>query len=569
MDHIPLIAMASLSLIPSFVTNAQTQPPFTVPIPATTTSARGEAFENPIITGFSPDPSICRVGDDFYVVCSTFEYFPGVPVYHSRDLVNWELISYCLTTPSQLPLGDCPSSSGIYAPTLRHHDGLFYMVTTNFATKGVFYVTAKDPRGPWSEPVWLGNMNADPSLLFDDDGKTYLVEPDGTGPRGFVYLMEMDIEKGAYKEGQTAPGRFIWTGTGGEYPEGPHIYKIDGHYYLMIAEGGTGYEHRETIARSDSPWGPFVPFENNPILSHRDLPSHSIGATGHADLVQLQDGSWWAVCLAVRQKDAQSHLGRETFLLPVEWTKDGWPIFGDKRRACLEGAGPALPRHPFPAKPARDDFSATQLDLEWSYVRNPDMSRYSLSDRQGWLSLKGAAITLDDRASSTALLRRQRHFDVDFATSMDFAPSRDGEEAGIVLRQTDSQHAEFCVHRKNGENHLILRLTEPDAQTKPGASSKPALKTILHDVVVPSGPIKLSVSADRDQYHFTWQTQDGETGDAGTIATAMLSVEASWNNGVMCFTGITIGVYSTGNGTESDTPAYFDWFDYSPKDKTK
>lgn len=143
--------------------------PFTVPMPATSSSPRGAVFENPIIPGFSPDPSICRVGDDFYLVTSTFEYFPGVPVYHSRDLVNWDLISYCLTTPSQLPLGNCPSSSGIYAPTLRFHDGRFYMVTTNFASKGVFYVMAASPRGPWSEPVWLGNMNADPSLLFDDD----------------------------------------------------------------------------------------------------------------------------------------------------------------------------------------------------------------------------------------------------------------------------------------------------------------------------------------------------------------------------------------------------------------
>jgi alpha-N-arabinofuranosidase len=538
--------------------------PFTVPMPATSSSPRGGVFENPIIPGFSPDPSICRVGDDFYVVTSTFEYFPGVPVYHSRDLVNWELISYCLTTPSQLPLGNCPSSSGVYAPTLRFHDGRFYMVTTNFASKGVFYVTAANPRGPWSEPVWLGNMNADPSLLFDDDSRVYLVQPGGNGPKGgLIYLMELDVKRGAYVDGQRLPGRLVWTGTGGQYPEGPHLYKIKGQYFLMIAEGGTGSDHRETIARSDVPEGPYIPFENNPILTHRDLPADPISATGHADLVQLQDGSWWGVCLGVRPKNGTSPIGRESFLVPVEWTDEGWPIMGEQRRVRLDGPGPALPRSPFPPKFVRDDFMAQTLDLEWNHVRNPDALRYSLSERPGWLRLKGSAVTLDDLASPTAVLRRQRHFDVQFATNMEFSPVRDGDEAGIVLRQTDALHAEFCVIRRNGGNRLVLRLTEPVKRAEPNK------KTLLYDAAAPAGPLLLSVTADRDSYRFSWQSGKGSNGEAGSITTTALAVEASWPKGVMCFTGMMIGLYATGNGAEAGAPADFDWFDYRPLGKTR
>ena len=554
---VSLIAVAVLSALISYA--SKPLPGFQLPNPKTTLSARGADFENPVVTGFSPDPSICRVGEDYYMVCSSFEYFPGVPVYHSRDLVNWELISYCLTTPTQLPLNDCLSSSGIYAPTIRYHDGVFYMITTNYADKGQFYVTAGDPRGPWSEPVWLDAMNADPSLLFDDDGKTYVVHPDNFGPRGgLIYLMELDIAKGAYKAGRALPGRLIWTGTGGQYPEGPHLYKIDNLYYLMIAEGGTGIDHRETIARSQAPYGPYVPYENNPILTHRDILANPISSTGHADIVQLPDGSWWGVCLGVRQKDGISPLGRETFLFPVEWTNEGWPILGERRRVLTEGPGPALPRSPVPEKPSRDEFASTPLDLEWNYVRNPDLSRYSLIERPGWLRLKGTAVSLDDNASPTALLRRQRHFDLRFGTRLDFQPMQDGEEAGIVLRQTDSLHADFCIVRQNGERRLVLRMTDP------------RYKKELFNVKAPEGDIQLSVVADRDNYHFRWATDKDVSGEAGVIPTNELAVEASWDHGgVMCFTGMMIGVYATGNGSDAMVPADFGWFDYEPVNPTR
>jgi xylan 1,4-beta-xylosidase len=372
--------------------------------------------------------------------------------------------------------------------------------------------------------------------------------------------MELDVKRGAYVEGQEAPGRLIWTGTGGQYPEGPHLYKINGQYYLMIAEGGTGSDHRETIARSDSPYGPFIPFENNPVLTHRDLPDHPISAAGHADLVQLQDGSWWGVCLGVRQKNWVSALGRESFLAPVEWSTEGWPIMGEQRRLRLDGPGPALPRQPLPPKPTRDEFSAATLDLEWNHVRNPDATRYSLDARPGWLRLKGSPVSPDDLASPTAVVRRQRHFGVQLATRLDFSPTRDGDEAGIVLRQTDALHAEFCVTRVNGARRLVLRLSEP---VKP---TEPCKKTVLSDTPAPAGAIQLLVTADRDQYRFIWKSDDGKTGDAGSIPTSALAVEASWPKGIMCFTGMMAGLYATGNGAEASAPADFDWFDYLPRE---
>lgn len=252
-------------------------------------------YSNPILPGFYPDPSVCRVGADFYLVTSSFHYFPGVPIFHSRDLVHWRQIGHCLTSRSQLNLDGCKSSLGIFAPTLRFHKGLFYMITTNTNGFRNFYVWAKQPEGPWSEPVWLDWPGIDPSLFFDEDGRVYI-----TGNGGFlgdealgIYQAEINPETGSL----LSERRFIWAGTGAKAPEGPHLYKIHGKYYLLIAEGGTEYGHMVTIARSDHPYGPYESHPFNPILTHRSIDS-PIQATGHADLVELEDGSWWAVFLA-------------------------------------------------------------------------------------------------------------------------------------------------------------------------------------------------------------------------------------------------------------------------------
>ncbi|HZK62351.1 MAG TPA: glycoside hydrolase family 43 protein, partial [Anaerovoracaceae bacterium] len=220
-------------------------------------------YRNPVIPGFHPDPSVCRVGNDYYLVTSTFEYFPGVPVFHSKDLVNWEQIGHCLTRESQLPLNKCRASGGIYAPTIRYHDGLFYMVVTNVSGGGNFYVTAKDPAGEWSKPFWVNQGGIDPTIFWDEDGKSYFMSNGHQSTEGIV-ISEIDLKTGK----RTTEPIAVWNGTGGRYPEAPHIYKKDGYYFLLIAEGGTEYGHKVTIARSKNIYGPYESAPGNPILTH-------------------------------------------------------------------------------------------------------------------------------------------------------------------------------------------------------------------------------------------------------------------------------------------------------------
>ncbi len=239
-----------------------------------------QTYENPILSGFHPDPSLCRVGNDFYLVNSSFEYFPGVPIFHSRDLIHWQQIGHVLTRSSQLPLEKMRASGGVFAPTLRYHDGTFYLVTTNVWGTSNFYVTATDPAGPWSEPHPLDRQGIDPSLFFNDDGQVYYTRHVGGGD-GYIGQRLLDPKTGKL----AGEMKEIWRGTGGIWPEGPHLYKKDGRYYLVIAEGGTSFDHRVTIARSDSPWGPFLADPTNPILTHRDRPEHPVQALGTP--------TWW------------------------------------------------------------------------------------------------------------------------------------------------------------------------------------------------------------------------------------------------------------------------------------
>lgn len=323
-------------------------------------------YQNPVIPGFYPDPSVCRVGDDYYLVNSSFAYFPGVPIWHSKDLVHWRHIGYCLTCEIQLQLDNSAISGGIYAPTLRYHDRRFFMVTTNIDKGGHFYVWTNDPAGEWSDPIYVDQPGIDPSLFFDDDGKVYFTSAGALHSHG-IYQCEIDIETGE----KLSETRLIWTGTGGAFPEGPHLYKINGYYYLMCAEGGTEYGHMETIARSNTPYGPFESCPFNPILSHRSLDC-SIHATGHADLVEAQDRRWWAVCLEIRpiRFPYRHHLGRETFLAPVSWTEDGWPVIGNKGTIDLEMEAETLPLAVWDAEPEIDHFEQTTLGIKCNFIRN-------------------------------------------------------------------------------------------------------------------------------------------------------------------------------------------------------
>ncbi len=287
--------------------------------------------KNPIMPGFYPDPSICAVGEDFYLVNSTFAYFPGLPVMHSKDLVHWEQIGNVMERASQLPLAHAGHSQGLFAPTIRYHEGIFYVICTNVSGGGNFVVTAENPEGPWSEPHYLEEAGGiDPSLFFDTDGKCYYIgthpNPEGCGYDGdwYIWIQELDLQTWKL----TGEHRDVWNGAlkGVHWPEGPHLYKRGEYYYLLHAEGGTGPEHAVTICRSLNLWGPYENHFCNPILTHRHLgQAYPIRYVGHADLLQTPAGEWYMTMLAVRPTEGYTTLGRETFLARVTWEND-WPV---------------------------------------------------------------------------------------------------------------------------------------------------------------------------------------------------------------------------------------------------
>jgi xylan 1,4-beta-xylosidase len=507
-------------------------------------------FTNPVIEGMAPDPSVCRVGDDYYLVTSTFEYFPGVPVYHSKDLIHWRLIGYALSRPSQLPLVRLGRNGGIWAATIRYHDGTFYVVTTNKSEgHGNFFVATKDPAGEWSEPVTLDQGGIDPSLFFDDDGKVYLTTAGSSGCPARICQSEIDIKTGK-RLSEIKP---LWSGTGGSSPEGPHLYKLNGFYYLMIAEGGTEYGHGETIARSRSPWGPFEVYDRNPILTHRNFKSSPIQGTGHVDLIQAHDGSWWAVFLGFRPASRLAHhLGRETFLAPVSWSNDGWPVINGNGTVTPRMEVKTLPQQTVATPQERDEFSNAKLALPWNFVRNLETTRWSLTERPGWLRLRGSPTMLEDTEKSPVFIgQRQKYFESEITTAIDFQPTRPGEEAGLALRMNNRHHYEFGIARDGAQRVVYLRYVIGSIR------ADAARKTIG------AGVVRLRIVSTAETYRFSYAVADETFQQLGEVETRYLSSEVADG-----FTGVFVGMFATGNGKDSSTSADFDWFEYKQLAKT-
>ncbi len=506
-------------------------------------SAAGATYDNPVLSGFNPDPSVCRVGSDYYLATSSFEYFPGVPIYHSRDLVNWRQIGHALTRVSQLPLEGQKSSKGIFAPTLRCQDGTFYLVTTNIENGGSFYVTTKDPAGEWSEPVWLKEptFGMDPSLLFDDDGKVYYTRHGG-GERGGAYQAELDLATGKLK----ADVRQIWAGTGGVWPEGPHLYKVNGMYYLLQSEGGTSYNHSLTMARSSTPWGPFEPAPGNPLLTHRDHPELPIQATGHGDLVQTPEGKWWMIMLGIRPVNKQHHLGRETLLAPVSWDDKGWLVVnGGKPIQERMSADGLPPLKPWPVAPVRDDFNQPRLGLEWTFLRGPATGLWSLSEAPGTLRLKGSAATLDDVAMPAFVGRRQQHMRMRAATELKFDPAAKDDIAGLALRMNEEHHYTLRIAGQPRRVELVTRVA--------GKS------TVQKSAPLGAGPVTLQITSTPERYDFSFKSGKGKLRTIGTAPTNDLSTEKAGG-----FTGVFVGMFASGAKAPA---ADFAWFDYQPLSK--
>jgi alpha-N-arabinofuranosidase len=516
-------------------------------------------FRNPILPGCYPDPSICRVGNDYYLVTSTFEYFPGLPVFHSRDLVHWQQIGNAMDRATQLPLEGVRPSGGLYAPTIRHAWGVFYIINTLVDGKtksGNFIITATDPAGPWSEPYWLEDAPGfDPSLFFDEDGRTWY-----TGTRMAVqsryeghteiWLQELDIaamrligEKHILWDGALKIA--IWA-------EAPHIYKINGMYYLLIAEGGTAHEHAVTIARSNNITGPYQPHLRNPILTHRHLGlDYPIVGTGHGDLVDTPNGEWWMILLAMRPYDGYFYnLGRETFLAPVRW-EEGWPVVSPGTgRVEFTYPIPDLPEQPWPVPAIRDDFDAPSLALQWNSLRTPAKEFISLSERPGYLRLHLRPQRMSEQTTPSFIGRRQQHIHFKAQTALEFKPQNEDECAGLVLQQNNSFYYMFVVC---GGAVPVVRLIK----------RAHGVEEVLNEYAVISGRVTLKVTAHGQNYSFYFAE------NAGTWLCAAENLDGRILSTPVAggFVGAFIGLYASSNGMASTNHADFDWFEYEGMDE--
>jgi len=487
-------------------------------------------YANPVMAGFHPDPSVCRVGDEFFLVASSFIYSPGVPIFRSSNLVDWTQIGNVLNRPSQLDLTATEdwSSLGIYAPTLRHHDGQFFMITTNVGSTGAksFLVTSTEPTGPWSDPVPVPVPGIDPDLAWDADGDCW-VHFSGLGG---IARCRIDSATGTFLDGPD----LTWSGTGLQYPEAPHLYQREGIWYLLIAEGGTHGGHCVSIARGPSPAGPWEAAPANPILTHRSTDS-PIQNTGHADLVEFTDGSWWMVLLGVRPKGIGPGfhtLGRETFLVPVRWV-DAWPVPGDPMPEMAAAPGPleAVP----PA--GREDFELPVLGHHWVGVRRPPDTVSSLAARPGWLVLRGGEVGLDT-TEPTFVGRRQQHHYCRFSARVEAEPS---VEAGLCVLLDQAAHYDVAL----AGDRVVAR------------ARIGSLDSIVGGAPRPDGPVTLTVET-RPDVHGPDSVVLGFEDAAGAAHTlARLDGRYLSSEVTGGFLGRMVGMYAVGG------EAAFDWFDYA------
>ena len=501
-------------------------------------------FDNPVLPGSHPDPSICRVGDDYYLATSTFALFPGIALHHSRDLVHWRAIGAALDRPSQLDLDGILMTDGIYAPTLRHHDGVFYLICTlvNAPAGGNFFVTASDPAGSWSEPTWIEDAPGfDPSLLFDDGRVWYCgtcqPDPDALPGRTTVYVQELDITTGRL----TGERHSVWSGAmvDARWAEGPHLYRIGDFVYLLAAEGGTDWQHAVVVARSTAVTGPYVGCPANPVLSSRHLGrSADVVGPGHADLVQTQDGEWWAVLLAARPSDgAWWGTSRETFLVPLAW-EDGWPVFvPGVGRVPLSLEGPSLPAHEWPAQPVRDEFDA--LGPEWSMLRTPRAEWWSLTERPGHLRLRLRAASPYNVSNPSMVLRRVEHPDWRTAMALDFTPALPGDVARLVawVNDTDQLRVEH--------DGRVVRVVRRQASAE----------VVLAETAIGAGQVQLGVETHGRSLLVRAARPDEAWTDVAKVDIGFLGQQV---NGY--FFGLLVGPYATGAG---EAVADVDWFEYA------
>ena len=517
-----------------------------------------DEFYNPILQGCYPDPAITRKGDDYYLVCSSFAMFPGVPIFHSKDLVNWTDLGGVLDNPETFDTHDCGISAGVYAPgiTYNPYNDTFYMITTAF-TGGLnnIIVKTKDPKKGWGDPIKLAFGGIDPSIFFDDDGKAYIVHNDAPERGKELYnghrvikVWEYDVEKDQVIEGTDKvivnggvdlAKKPIWI-------EAPHLYKKDGKYYLMCAEGGTGGWHSEVIFKSDSPTGPFIPAPSNPILTQRHFPKereNKVDWAGHADVVEGPNGQWYGVFLAVRPNEEQRvNTGRETFILPVDWSGE-FPVF-------VNGLVPMEPKLDMPKgvenKTGKDgffpngnftyeeDFSSKDLDKRWIGLRGPREA--FIEKAKDGVKINPFEANVKEVKPTSTLFYRQMHNTFSYAATLDYKPESEKDLAGIVALQSENANYVFGITKK-GEDYVLVLQRNFKQRFRREMDSKVIASTKI-DI---SKPVRLQVSAKGDKYEFAYAVDgaDFET-LGGTVSGDILSTDVAGG-----FTGCLLGLYAT------------------------
>lgn len=529
-------------------------------------------FRNPILPGFYPDPSICRAGDAYFLVTSTFAYFPGIPIFKSTDLVNWTQIGHVLTRPSQLNSAGLYTSEGVFAPAISFHDGTFYVLNTLVGAGGNYYVTATNPAGPWSDPIWLKDVNGiDPDFFFDDDGKAYLIHngppPDDkplyNGHRA-LWLYEFDL---AAKNVKRETGRIIVNG-GTDlakkpvWIEGPHLFKRNGTYYLIAAEGGTSVDHSQVVFRSKSVWGPWEPFAGNPILTQRHLDPNrpdAITCVGHCDFVETPAGEWWSIFLGCRPYETgvgdMTNLGRETFMLPVKWQDDGWPTIlrGEERvpRIVDVPKGAVAPKNSTERSFIwTDELDGKWLAPEWEFLRTPPAEPWhSLTAKPGSLMIAPRDVDLRSKSNPSFITRRQQHAKFTATTTLHTDAVRGACDAGLAAFANETYLFLGVRINAGGAREAFVEQVAASKRSNPGQAPPPALpKKIVGSKPLPPGTstAELRIEGDGRWYSFAYRT--AEKGDwisvADKIDASILSTHESGG-----FVGTTLGMFA-----RADTP---------------
>jgi xylan 1,4-beta-xylosidase len=540
------------------------------------TEDRMTHIHNPVLRGFNPDPSIVRVGEDYYIATSTFEWFPGVQIHHSRDLVNWTLIARPLVRPGQLDMRGNPDSCGVWAPDLTYADGLFHLLYTDVKRYGRttvggasgaslrdfhnYLVTSPTIEGDWSDPVHLNSSGFDPGLFHDDDGRSWMLNllwDHRPGRNRFAGIMIQELDRTTRR--LVGERRIIFEGTSLGLTEGPHLYKRDGWYHLLVAEGGTGWNHAVTMARSRTIEGPYEVHPDGPVLTSRGFGEDTLQRAGHADLVETPTGETWMAYLCGRPLPSRGRciLGRETAIQPMTWSKDGWlrTIDGDARPAVIVEAPVALAvQEPASEEMVTDDFDDDRLPMAFQWLRTPHPERlFNLSARPGWLRLFGRE-TIGSQFEQSLVARRQQAFRYSAETLMEFDPAHYQQMAGLVCYYGGTKFHYLHVTTDTQLGRYLQVMSALPDQPQADAFSAP--------VAIPAGPVELRVDVDLDVLRFGYRLADQgewrflpETFDA-----SVLSDEASLP-GTPNFTGAFVGLACqdlSGTGHTAD----FDYFRY-------